>query len=178
MSCGSRAGGGVTMTAVGGTGAVSPGAGERGSAAAVWAAGHVDDRVGQGLIRVSQGAMKNGPEMMFASFDAGAAGNSGVRASVGAVLASDDDATQLESLAKAQLPLLAIAAQLRGAGMLVSAATPHRDGRVFSLTVELTQEQVNQLLSTIDTHPNGTEDAGPIATPPMGNPIDAGAPSK
>ena len=146
--------------------------------AAVWAAGHVDDRVGQGLIRVSQGAMKNGPEMMFASFDAGAAGNSGVRATVGAVLASDDDATQLESLAKAQLPLLAIAAQLRGAGMLVSAATPHRDGRVFSLAVELTQEQVNQLLSTIDTHPSGTEDAGPIATPPLGNPIDAGVPSK
>jgi hypothetical protein len=124
---------------------------------AVWAAGQVDAGLGQRLLPAAQGALKAGPRGFVVAADA----TSGLRAQLGAVMASAEDAKALELLAKQQLGLLSMAAQVKGLGRLVGKVTATAEGTVLRLAVALDPTEINQLLSAVDSDGTGSQDAPP-----------------
>jgi hypothetical protein len=126
-------------------------------AAPMWLAAKVDPKVAEGLVRVGQGQIKQGPKAVFASLDP----SNGVRAELGAVMQSDDDAKALESFSKSQVGLLALAAQWKGLGKVVGKLGVSRDSAVLRLEASLTDAEVKELFSAIDTAASGPQDAHP-----------------
>jgi hypothetical protein len=132
--------------------------------APVWAAGKVDDRVREGLVRATAGKLTAGPAAMVIAVDP----STGAKLEVGAVMASDADAKALESFTKSQLALIGMAAQARGLGAIVDKVAVAADAAVVRFKVSLTTDEVNQLLSAIDSGGAPTQDAAPSgsAAPP------------
>lgn len=128
----------------------------------VWAAGVVDPAIAERLLRPAAGALKAGPRGFVVSGDA----SSGVQASLGAVMASVEDAKALENLAKQQLGLLAMAAQVKGLGRLVGKITAVADDKVVRISVALDPTEINQLLSAVDSANPGSQDAPPAPAEP------------
>lgn len=124
---------------------------------AVWAAGQVDAAIGERLLRPAAGTLKAGPRGFVISADAA----SGLRASLGAVMASVEDAKALELLAKQQLALLAMAAQVKGLGRLVAKISAVAEDKVVRIAVALDPTEINQLLSAVDSASTGSQDAPP-----------------
>jgi len=89
--------------------------------AAMWAAGKVDDRVRQGLVKVTNGQLSAGPAAIMMSADPTA----GLKLDLAAAMASPADAKALESFAKANLGMLGMAAQARASP---SSSTRSRSG--------------------------------------------------
>jgi hypothetical protein len=135
-------------------------------AAPMWLAARVDPKVAEGLVRVGQGQIKAGPRAVFGSLDPG----NGVKAELGAVMQSDDDSKALESFAKSQQGLLALAAQWKGLGPVVQKVGILRDGAVFRIKVSLTPDELKDVFSAIDTAPPGPQDAHPGAAPGSATP--------
>lgn len=125
----------------------------------IWAAGQVDTAIGERLLRPAQGALKAGPRGFVVAADA----SSGLRASLGAIMASAEDAKALELLAKQQLGLLSMAAQVKGLGRLVGKITATADGSVLRIAVTLDPTEINQLLNAVDSDGTGSQDAPPAA---------------
>lgn len=123
----------------------------------IWAAGEVDAALGERLLRPAAGALKAGPRGFVVAADA----TSGLRAQLGAIMASAEDAKALELLAKQQLGLLAMAAQVKGLGRLVGKITATAEGSVLRLAVALDPTEINQLLSAVDSDGTGSQDAPP-----------------
>jgi hypothetical protein len=138
--------------------------------APVWAAGLVDERVATGLVRASKGEIAAGPRAVFATLDP----TDGLRAELGAVMESEADANALESLAKPQLGLLAVAAQIKGLGPVVGKLTTRREDAVVRLGIALTEAELNQALKAIDMSMPPSQDAPPAA-PAIGPDVDAGS---
>jgi hypothetical protein len=128
--------------------------------APVWAAGLVDEAVASGLVRASKGQITRGPQAVFGVMDP----SDGLRAELGAVMASDDDAKAMESLAKPQLGLLAVAAQVKGLGPVVGKVTTRREGPVVRFGLALTEAELNQVLKAIDMGVPASQDAPPAAS--------------
>ncbi|HTJ45571.1 MAG TPA: hypothetical protein VL463_25880 [Kofleriaceae bacterium] len=126
-------------------------------AAPMWLAAKVDPKVGEGLVRVGNGQIHAGPKAVFASMDPSA----GVRAELGAVMQSEDDAKALESFSKSQVGLLALAAQWKGLGPVVEKVVVARDSAVLRLRVSLDDKDVRDLFSAIDTTAVAPQDAHP-----------------
>lgn len=126
-------------------------------AAPMWLAAKVDPKVSDGLVRVGQGQIKQGPKAVFASLDP----SDGLRAELGAVMQSDDDAKALESFSKSQVGLLALAAQWKGLGKVVQKLAVTRDSAVLRLKASLSDAEVKELFSVIDTAASGPQDAHP-----------------
>lgn len=126
-------------------------------AAPMWLAAKVDPKVAEGLVRVGQNQIKQGPKAVFGSLDP----SDGLRAELGAVMQSDDDAKALESFSKSQMGLLALAAQWKGLGKVVDKARVSRDSAVVRLELSLTDGEVKELFSAIDTAASGPQDAHP-----------------
>jgi hypothetical protein len=124
---------------------------------ALWAAGQVDAAIGERLLRPAAGTLKAGPRGFVVSADA----SSGLKASLGAVMASVEDAKALELLAKQQLSLLAMAAQVRGLGRLVAKISAVAEDKVVRIAVTLDPTEINQLLSAVDSASTGSQDAPP-----------------
>jgi len=135
------------------------------SAAPVWAAGKVDPRVGQGLVKATGGQVAAGPKAVFGSIDPAA----GLRAELGVVMASDGDAKALETLSKGQLGLMAMAAQIKGLGPVVGKITTARQAEVVRFGVVLSHDEVNEILKAIDMRAPPSQDA-----PPAGQSPDSG----
>jgi hypothetical protein len=133
--------------------------------APVWAAGKVDDRVRQGLVRVTAGQLTAGPVAMIVAADP----SNGARLEVGALMASDKDSKALESFTKSQLALLGMAAQARGLGKIVDKIAVAAEGALVRFKLALTTEEVNQLLSAIDSGGLSKQDATPSPSPPAGS---------
>ncbi len=131
-------------------------------AAPAWLAARVEPRVGEGLVRAAQGQIKAGPRAVFGSMDP----SMGLKAELGAVMQSEDDAKTLESFAKSQQGLLAVVAQLKALGPVVQKVAITRDGAVFRLRATLTADELKDVFSAIDTAPSGTQDAQPGAATP------------
>jgi hypothetical protein len=131
-------------------------------AAPAWLAARVDAKVGQGLIRVGGGAIKAGPTAVFGSLDPSA----GARVELGVVMGSDDDAKALESFAKSETGLFALAAQWKGLGRAVAKTEITRDRNAVRIRLALTADEVKELFSAIDTVPAGTQDAQPGSAAP------------
>lgn len=113
--------------------------------APVWAAGLVDERVRGGLVKVTNGQLK-GPKAMLVSLDP----TDGAKLEVGAVMASPDDAKTLESFAKSQLALMAMAAQAKSLGRIVDKIAIAADGDLVKFRASLDIDEVNQLISALD----------------------------
>lgn len=129
--------------------------------APLWAAGRVDPRVRAGLVRVTSGKLSSGPEAMILSLDP----TSGATLEVGAVMASPDDAKTLETFAKSQIGLLAMAAQARSLGPIVDKIQVSADGALVRFHAALSIDDVNRLLSALDGG-GGTAQDSPPATGP------------
>jgi hypothetical protein len=125
--------------------------------APMWLVAKVSPKVGEGLVRVGQGQIKAGPRAVFASMDPG----TGVKAQLGAVMSSDDDAKALESFSKSQVGLLALAAQWKGLGPIVQKVAIARDSSVLKFDLSLSEDEVKQLFSVIDMAASRPQDAHP-----------------
>jgi hypothetical protein len=141
-------------------GALKPLLARADQAAPIWAAGRPGP-VGEGLIRVTQGRMKQGPQALFVSLDP----TTGLRFELGVELASEDDAKVLEEFTKIQLPTLAMAAQVLSLGPLVAKITPAREGSTVKLRLSLGMDEVNQLLVAIDRTPPDPQGSAPPSLP-------------
>jgi hypothetical protein len=128
--------------------------------ASLWAAGRLDERVRGGLVKLTKGQVKEGPVAMVMSANP----TDGVVLEVGAVMASEADAKALESFARTELGVFAMAAQAYSLGSAVDKVTISADKRVLRLKVPLSAADINQLISALDGGGITAQDSPP-ATP-------------
>lgn len=127
--------------------------------APVWAAGRVDERVRGGLIKVTSGQLSAGPVAMLVAVDP----TKGAKIELSAVMKDAKDAKTLESFAKGQLSLLALAAQAKSLGKVVDKVVIAADGEVVRFTATLGVEEVNLLISALDGGGTTEQDSPPNA---------------
>ncbi|MEO8550874.1 MAG: hypothetical protein ABI678_12900, partial [Kofleriaceae bacterium] len=130
------------------------------------AAGRVDPRVREGLVKTTNGAVSAGPQAMVVSIDP----TKGAKISLGAVMANPADAKALESFAKTQLAALAMAAQAKSLGRIVNEVKIAADASVLRIDATLDSDEVNQLISALD----GGGGSAQSAPPPAGSNGSAG----
>ncbi|HUS30452.1 MAG TPA: hypothetical protein VMZ53_18210 [Kofleriaceae bacterium] len=136
--------------------------------APVWAAGRVDDRVKTGLVRVTNGQLKEGPQAMLVALDP----TNGAKIEVSSVMASDADAKTLESYAKTQLGALAMAAQAKRLGRVVEKVQISSENETVRFKADLGMDEVNLLISVLD----GEAPREQISPPPAsGSAIGSGS---
>lgn len=129
--------------------------------APVWAAGRVDERVRQGLVKVTNGQLSAGPTAMVLAVDP----TDGAKLDLGAVMASEADAKTLESFAKSQLALMAMAAQAKSLGKVVDKVSVAAKGEVVRFEANLGMDDVNQLISALDGGDATAQDSPPPPGP-------------
>lgn len=127
--------------------------------APLWAAGRVDPTLGQRMLRLTRGKVTTPPTAFLAKLDPG----DGVTLELAAVMASEDDAKAMESQLIPTLQLISIAAQIRGLGPLAAKIAGSRQGDTVRFGVSLTDAEVKEVLSKVDSRPPAEEDAGPAS---------------
>lgn len=127
--------------------------------APVWAAGRVDDRVRGGLVKVTNGQLKEGPTAMLVAIDP----TNGAKLEVASVMASAADAKTLESFAKGQLALMAMAAQAKSLGRVVDKIAISAEGDLVRFRATLDMDEVNLLISALDGGGGSEQDSPPTA---------------
>lgn len=135
--------------------------------AAVWAVGRTDQRVRDGLARLTADRptkLSSGP----IAFTATAELASGATLDLGAVMASPADAKSLELYVKGELALLTAAAQIKSLGAVVGKITTAVDNDMVHFRAPLTVEDLNQLLSALDGVGSPAQDSAP-PTPGAGS---------
>ncbi|HEU4615563.1 MAG TPA: hypothetical protein VFS15_25890, partial [Kofleriaceae bacterium] len=139
--------------------------------APMWAAGKVDERVRGGLVKLTDGQVKAGPVAMIVSANP----RDGLALDVGAVMASEQDAKTLESFAKTQLGLMAMAAQAKSLGPVVDKVTISADKQVVRFKAALSVDDVNLIISALDGGGITAQDSPP-ATPGSASAAGAAGP--
>jgi hypothetical protein len=124
----------------------------------LWAVGRVDDRVRKGLVGILPD-LKAGPTAYAGTLDP----TDGAKVSLGAIMASRDDATHLESFTITQKKFLAMAAQKMSLGKVVNKVSIQSSGTVVYFRAPLDMADVNQLLSVLDGGGVAKQDAPPPA---------------
>jgi len=124
--------------------------------APMWGVGRVDPRVGAGLVKHVSG-LTAGPKAIVGTLDP--TNGAGIVANV--VMASPDDAKQLESFMKTQLGQIAAAAQIAKLGGVVNKVQTSVSGTAVRLNATLTVDDLNQLLSALDGGDPPKQDAPP-----------------
>jgi hypothetical protein len=127
--------------------------------APLWGAGRVDERVKQGLVRVTSGQISSGPVAMVVAMDP----TNGAQIEVDAIMASPADAKALESFAKQNLALLAMAAQAKGMAKVVDHIAISSEAAILRMKASLSIDDVNQLVSGLDGTPSREQDSPPAA---------------
>ncbi|MGE5185611.1 MAG: hypothetical protein ACM31C_26300 [Acidobacteriota bacterium] len=125
--------------------------------APMWGAGRVDERVRQGLVRVTNGQLKAGPTAIVMSADT----TKGAKLDVGLVMATPEDAKTLESFANTQKGLLGYAAQVKRLGTLVDKLAISATGDLVRFRIDVGVDELNQLLSTLDGKGSAAQDSSP-----------------
>jgi hypothetical protein len=125
--------------------------------APLWAVGHVDPRIRDGLVRVSNGQISAGPVAFVLSADLA----EGAKLQLSVVMNQPDQAKQLESYVKGELALLTAAAQLRSLGSVVGKVAVTADASVVQFRVPLTVDDVNHVLSALDDASTRPQDRAP-----------------
>jgi hypothetical protein len=139
----------------------------------VWAAGRTDARIRGGLVRFTEGKLREGPVAYTASADL----LDGANLQFGVVMASPEDAKGLESYVNGEKALLTAAAQLKSLGSVVAKITVAVEGNVVKFRAPLTVEDLNQLLSVLDGgSPPAQDSAPPAPGSGSGTPEGSGAP--
>ncbi len=123
----------------------------------MWGAGRTDERVRQGLVRVTNGQLKAGPTAIVMSADT----TGGLKLDVGLVMAGPEDAKALESFANTQKGLLGYAAQVKRAGTIVDKIAIAATAEVVRFRIELGIDDLNQLLSALDDKGSAAQDSSP-----------------
>ena len=127
--------------------------------APLWAVGRVGPRVGAGLVRVTEAKLKAGPSAFVGTADLTA----GAKLVLGAVMASPEDAKQLESMAKQSLVRFVMAAQLKSLGQVVQKVGIAADGNLVRFQADLSLDDVNHVLSMLDGGGPAAQDSPPAA---------------
>src|SRR5262249_44582846 len=112
----------------------------------LWAAGKVDERVRQGMVRATNGQLSSGPVAVALAVDP----TKGAKLELAAVMANPTDAKALESFANTQKGLLAYAAQAKQMGPIVDKLGVLADRDVVRFKIDLSIDDVNQLISALD----------------------------
>lgn len=128
--------------------------------APIWAAGLVEPAIGDQLLRAAGGQLEAGPRGYVFAADLG----KGLQVSLTALMAQAKDAKNLESLAKQQLALLAVAAQAKGLGRLIGKITARSEATRVELALSLDPAEINQLLKAVDSAAPAPQDAPPAVT--------------
>ena len=115
----------------------------------VFAVGRVDERVGKGLVAASGGKLTKPVQAFFANLDPTA----GAKVLLGVVMPDAESANQLNSFAKSELLVASVAAQFKGLGAIVQKLQTATEANVLRFSVQLTMDEVNQLLSVLDETP-------------------------
>jgi hypothetical protein len=131
----------------------------------VWAVGRVDDRVRKGLVGVLPG-LKAGPSAFVGSLDP----TDGAKVMLGAIMASKDDANQLESFTITQKKLIAMAAQWMSLQKVINKVSIQSSGTTVYFRAPLDMADVNQLLSVLDGGGVAKQDAPPLPPVPGTSP--------
>jgi hypothetical protein len=114
--------------------------------AGLWAAGRVDPRLGTRLMELTSGAVKAPVRFMFAHLHV----DKGVRAQLGAIMASEADAAAAAAFARAQLEPYTMVAQGIGLGGLVSQVRVEAEKDTVFLRLRLSADAVKEVISQID----------------------------
>lgn len=128
--------------------------------APVWAAGRADPTLRDRLVKVTGGALTAGPQAITLSFDP----TSGAKVDLGAIMSSALDAKALESFTKSQIALLGMAAQKLSVGTLVDKIAVTASGTVVHVRVNLSLDEVNQLVSALDGRGSAAQDSPPAGS--------------
>jgi hypothetical protein len=122
----------------------------------VWAVGRVDDRVRAGLVKVLPG-LKAGPSAIFGTIDP----TDGAKLELGAVMATSEDAKQLESFTNDQKKIFVMIAQQRSLGTLVNKVGIQAGANIVRFRAPLDMDDVNHLLSMLDAKGGAEQDSHP-----------------
>ncbi len=112
----------------------------------VFAVGRVDERVGKGLVAASGGKLTKPVQAFYANLDP----TSGAKALLGVVMPDAEAAKQLDSFANKELLMASVVAQIKSLGPVVQKLQTNVEGNVLRFTIDLTMDEVNQLLSVLD----------------------------
>lgn len=118
-----------------------------GPGAGIWAAGALDERIGGELVALVGGRLSAPPRALLGHLEL----KDGLSLSLSAVAASAEDAQALVALTQAQLGVGALALQRYGLGPLVSKLTVSAEGDTLHLRVALSEAELKDVLSRIDT---------------------------
>lgn len=135
--------------------------------AGIWAAGALDERTGHELVALV-GGLVSPPRALLGHLHL----KDGVSLSLSAVTASAEDAKALVALTNAQLGVGALALQRYGLGPVVSKLTVSAEGDTLHLRFALTEEELKDVLSRIDTTQEPAQDT------PSGKPASEGREAK
>lgn len=127
--------------------------------APIWAVGRVAERLKTGLVRVSDGKLKAGPSAFIGSLDLSA----GFGAELKILMASGGDANELKALVSRELPLLTWAAQVKSLAKVVNKLTVTAEGSTVRLSLPLTIDDVNHVLTALDPEPPAKQDSPPLS---------------
>ncbi|HWN68904.1 MAG TPA: hypothetical protein VNM90_14800 [Haliangium sp.] len=131
--------------------------------AGIWAAGALDEKIGRELVALV-GGLVSPPRALLGHIHL----KEGLAASLSAIAASAEDAQALVALTNMQLRVGALALQRYGLGPLVSKLTVAAEGDTLHLRLALTEEELKDVLSRIDTTPAPAQDT------PSGKPASEG----
>jgi len=128
----------------------------------LWAAGLVPDRVGHGLVEATHAAIESEPRAIYGDLALG----DGVRARMGVMMATPEDAKALESKATFELALGSLVAQEWGLGPIVNRVHARAEGAILEIELALSPVEVNELLEAlgnaeVDTGGGADKDPGP-----------------
>ena len=124
----------------------------------LWAVGRVDARVRKGLVGVLPG-LKSGPTAFLGTLDP----TDGAKVMLAAIMASNEDASSLESFTITQKKVMAMAAQRMSLAKVVNKVSIQTSGSVVYFRAPLDMADVNQLLSVLDGGGGAKQDAPPSA---------------
>ncbi|MCW5805957.1 MAG: hypothetical protein KIT31_26565 [Deltaproteobacteria bacterium] len=128
----------------------------------IWAVGRVDERVKPGMVRVTKGKMKAGPSAFLANLDP----SNGVKAELGVLTATPEDAKVLESYATEEKKLLAAILQGSQAfGQLISKVEITSEGSVVWLRGNAEIEEINRVFNALDAKAPSEQ----VSPPPSGS---------
>jgi hypothetical protein len=122
--------------------------------AGLWMAGELAGRTGQGIVTLTRGAVSKPPASAYGFIDL----SDGIRGELAVVMTSEKDVKGAISYIKPQLEVLAMMAQGRALGRLVSKVGVDSEAATVYLRVSLTEDELKQALSRIDTKGGPTQD--------------------
>ncbi len=125
-------------------------------ARAIWAAGKVAPAIGQGLAETTGGKVQ-APVAMWGHLDL----KDGLAAELGAEMVTAEDAKTAVSFAKTQMATITLMFQEEKIGRLVRKVTVDSDAKSVYLRVRLTESELAQVLSKIDSKGSSEENREP-----------------